>query len=135
MKMKKDEYNILAVLDAYIKCITQIPQNEVKAMEHHHSITAWLKATLPHGSGIDNDWVIDVAPSHQPTNILCHNSFHYMNPDGVYDGWYGFTVFIHGGKRDIWGNVDWRIIMSKQDSKTAEIKEYLNDLFVHCMDV
>lgn len=45
---------------------------------------------LPHGSGIDCDWVIDVTKQ----SIRMSNSYHCMDDNGFYCGYADFTVII-----------------------------------------
>jgi hypothetical protein len=52
---------------------------------------------LPHGSGIDCKWHVEVSPS---GNVVCSNSFHLMDENGMYDGWQDFTVTLFRHKRD-----------------------------------
>ena len=52
-----------------------------------------IKDKLPHGSGIDCDWNIQL----QKTNyarFVCKNSFHCMDEYGGYCHWQDFTVIV-----------------------------------------
>lgn len=53
-----------------------------------------LLDALPHGSGIDADWSLEVSPDGMSVECAC--SYHHMNSDGYYDGWtdFRFTVYI-----------------------------------------
>lgn len=51
-----------------------------------------LKDCLPHGSGIDGDWTIEV--SEDGLSAECYNSFHRMNENGYYCGWIDFRAII-----------------------------------------
>lgn len=53
-----------------------------------------LPEELPHGSGIDADWVIEGHTHH----ITCRNSFHCMDQNGMYEGWQDFSVILKKGK-------------------------------------
>ena len=48
-----------------------------------------VEKVLPHGSGIDYDWQIDVKEN---GNITCKNAYHRMDENGFYDGIFPFTV-------------------------------------------
>ena len=45
---------------------------------------------IPHGSGIDCDWIIEKKKGY----FKCSNSFHAMDANGYYDGWVEFSVII-----------------------------------------
>jgi len=49
-----------------------------------------LPDALPHGSGIDGDWVIEGHAHH----ITLRNGFHCMDEYGGYDGWANFSAII-----------------------------------------
>lgn len=44
---------------------------------------------LPHGSGIDCDWVLKFT---SPSRVRASNSYHCMDQYGGYDGWIDFSV-------------------------------------------
>jgi hypothetical protein len=50
-----------------------------------------LKDELPHGSGIDSDWVIEAGDNGK---IYAYNSYHCMDEYGFYDGWLDFYLII-----------------------------------------
>lgn len=58
---------------------------------------------LPHGSGFDGDWVIDLEPSNYPNAFCFSNSYHAMDGNGFYSGWLNFTIFV--GNPEAYGNV------------------------------
>lgn len=57
-----------------------------------------IKPLLPHGSGIDYQWICEVLYKrvskfhYEPYAIHCHNAIHAMNENGYYDGNVPFTV-------------------------------------------
>lgn len=51
---------------------------------------------LPHGSGIDCDWIIT---EHKNGNVTAKNYYHSMNEHGGYDGYMPFTVRIYKVKK------------------------------------
>ena len=60
----------------------------------------WLELMedLPHGSGIDCEWLVDFKSDGLP---VFHNSWHGMNNDGYYDGYADFSVRITRHKKDV----------------------------------
>lgn len=57
-----------------------------------------LVACLPHGSGIDCEWDVEVLKN---GNVVFRNSYHGMNDGGFYDGWQDFSVVIFCRQRDV----------------------------------
>ncbi len=55
-----------------------------------------LAEVLPHGSGIDSDWTIVIAPN---GNVMTFGSYHAMNEHG-YTGWRDFRFTIKRCKRN-----------------------------------
>lgn len=55
------------------------------------NIVAAILDGLPHGSGIDSDWQIVVAPMEHGYSVTCKNSYHAMNSAGMYDDWVDFS--------------------------------------------
>jgi hypothetical protein len=51
-----------------------------------------LIALLPHGSGIDSDWIVG-DETHDGLLVL-HNSYHLMDGSGMYCGWAPFKVIV-----------------------------------------
>ena len=56
-----------------------------------------LQEVLPHGSGIDADWVIETCKN---GTVVAHNSFHNMNDNGMYCGWTDFKVRVFRCTKD-----------------------------------
>lgn len=59
-----------------------------------------LADILPHGSGYDDDWYVDVAKC---GSVLARTEFHRMDENGSYNGWIrvGVRFFRKGGKGEI----------------------------------
>lgn len=57
------------------------------------NIAAAILDALPHGSGINSDWHIVIAPMEHGKgySVTCKNSYHAMNSAGFYDGWVDFS--------------------------------------------
>ena len=45
---------------------------------------------LPHGSGIDSDWIIE----EKSDKVYAYNSYHCMDDNGFYNGWQDFYIII-----------------------------------------
>lgn len=99
---------------AYWNCIKS--NNAEWQTIHKDNIFDILATILPHGSGIDSTWHIEILPN----RIDCHNSFHCMNENGFYCGWIDFTLSLKpNNELKIKGNF-------KRD---PSLKDYLYDLF------
>lgn len=93
--------------------------NEVWYKRHSKTIYKLLDL-LPHGSGLDGQYKLDV----KNEKILLYMDYHAMDDNGYYDGWIHFTVTItpslfYGCKIRITGNF----------GKYQSIKEYLYDIY------
>lgn len=116
-----------------------------RKIEHSDIIshTEVLCYVLPHGSGIDSDWRIELLKN---GNIHCHNAYHCMNQDGYYDGWIDFYVKLYrhrvneyrvlqglmSGKIQVVhrkGDIDFKIVGSfhLRWNKYIDVKDYLYD--------
>ena len=62
-------------------------QYRIEGFEHEDEIEA-IRKILPHGSGINSDWEIDV----KKDAVICKNSYDRMNEGGMYDGVFPFSV-------------------------------------------
>ena len=60
---------------------------QLNGFEHEEEI-AKIKSILPHGSGINGDWKIDV----KKDVVVCKNEYDRMNEVGMYDGVFPFSV-------------------------------------------
>jgi len=59
-----------------------------------------LIEALPHGSGVDADWDVQVRKA-LPSTIRFYNSYHHMNDSGMYCCWKDFHVRLFQHKRDV----------------------------------
>jgi hypothetical protein len=57
-------------------------------MKTFDDLENFLLDTLPHGSGIDCEWVVVI----EKNRIVCKNSIHALNENGFYMGFIPFTV-------------------------------------------
>lgn len=112
--------NLLQVLDAYNNCIKS--NNTVWQEKHETTIIDALLNALPHGSGIDCKWEFNIAEN----RILCDNSYHCMNENGMYCGYIDFTVCIKAKYRDMFGKIIFTI--TGKFGKDQDLKDYLYEI-------
>lgn len=102
------------------------------------NLPAWaeeLPDLLPHGSGIDADWVIEGHAHH----ITCRNSFHCINDCGMYEGWQDFSVIIKNGRYfqngTIYKELDITIHFhgSQYLARKHMLREYLGDTIAYAL--
>ncbi len=85
----KDIYKDIAhTLDAYKRCIET---DNKEWEEKHEQRIKELIDELPHGSGLDGTWKIDLEKSND-SKLILYMQYHCMNQDGYYDGWVDFTL-------------------------------------------
>ena len=75
-----------------------------------------LNQLLPHGAGIDQNWVIEHSGS---TEYMCYNSYHAMDGNGHYCGWVDFEVTI-----DV-STMEFSVCIDKKQAKEIE-DEYVS---------
>ena len=76
---------------------------------------------LPHGSGLDGQWLCDFDKSNQ-NKIVLMMEYHAMNNDGYYDGWIKFSVSIIP---DLISDI--KMTITGNFGKYQDIKDYLYD--------
>ena len=127
--METTQVNILQTHDAYVRCF-ETPGHEW-THKHEQTIINTLLDARPHGSGIDADWEINVGAD----EIVCSNSYHSMNGDGMYCCWTEFEVTIKAGHRDIFGQLDWVLVVADNNCDCAYgLNEYLGDTIAYSID-
>jgi hypothetical protein len=89
----------------------------------------YLGDVLPHGSGIDTDWLIKMTT---PTRIRCSASFHCMDEMGGYDGYVEFTVLIDIHDIDYF-NLMFHGNQSQYKAKKYDLRDYLTDTICECL--
>jgi len=57
-----------------------------------------LADCLPHGSGIDGNWTIEIL---KDGAIRCHGEYHAMNENGYYCGWRNFRFTLRPAKKNV----------------------------------
>jgi len=108
-----------------------------------------LRDLLPHGSGIDSEWVIT---EHKNGNFTCENSFHSMDENGYYDGYMPFTVRLFRHTQNMYNplkgplegkiqvvhrknDVDFSLSCNENKRRSFYgLKEYLNDTLYHALE-
>lgn len=96
------------------------------------NLPAWAKELpdiLPHGSGIDSDWVIEGHAHH----ITCRNEFHCMNSDGFYEGYQPFSIILKKGVanycdcQDVYTDIAVHFHGNQYLAQKHMLREYLGD--------
>ena len=105
-------------IDARNNCIKN---NNQEWQDRHEDTIQQLIEMLPHGSGLDGTWKIDIGQSGDQ-KIILYMSYHAMDENGFYDGWINFMLTIKpslmfGFNLNIKGNF----------GKYQGIKDYLYD--------
>ena len=88
----------------------------------------YLGEVLPHGSGIDTDWLIKMT---SPSRVRCSAAYHCMNEVGMYDGYVEFSVLI-----DINDTEYFRLMFHFTTQAKAEkygLREALTDEICECL--
>lgn len=103
---------------------------------------------LPHGSGIDGDWYIQVQGN---GNVVVTGEYHHMDSSGYYDGWSEFKLRMSRVDKDVWnplkgpcegkvrrvhkkGDVVFRVTGGRSaDERIDSIREYLHECLYDVM--
>lgn len=91
--------------------------------------TEKLAKALPHGSGIDSDWIYK---EHKNGKVTFYNSFHALNSNGYYTGYmpFKFTVRIAKlGSSDIL--TFRRIICCENRADFKGLRNYIEELILN----
>ncbi len=95
--------------------------------KHEETIEKILLEILPHGSGIDAKWDIEISET-KPI-IVCSNSYHRMNDAGYYDGWYDFSIVLDTSQP---GSLSFDKVRGKLDHDT---KDYIGETIDHGLNI
>lgn len=90
LSKKEVEYRKAPVCDynsEYYKNLLSVLRNV------NNSLADFIRENLPHGSGLDSGFKVDLMAS-KPDKIVLNSGFHCMNENGYYDGWLYFKVII-----------------------------------------
>lgn len=91
-----------------------------------HPIREIIEA-LPHGSGIDSDWWIEF---NSRKHLVCSNSYHCMDENGMYNGWADFYLVI-----DLKHPENFKLHFSGRDGQYRNrkymLRDYLEDTFAY----
>lgn len=102
------------------------------------NLPAWaeeLPDLLPHGSGIDADWVIEGHAHH----ITCRNEYHCMDSNGFYEGYQPFSVILKKGVlktskgQEIYTHVTVHFHGSQYLARKHMLREYLGDTIAYAL--
>ena len=110
---------IASSIQAHKNCI----ESGNKEWEDNHSVTLMEYSNLlPSGSGFDSGTTIDIEKS-TPNKIYLNTSYHYMNGNGFYDGWYEYQVIVTPSLANV---IELRIVGKNTPN---DIKDYMQELF------
>ena len=88
-------------------------------------LTNWVEnvliPSLPHGAGIDADWVLEKVQRNRKIVLAC--AYHGMNERGYYDGWQAFKVAL-----DPYNPKDFKVTLSSEDQKYNQHKDWFYGL-------
>jgi hypothetical protein len=109
---------LASLLQARQNCIQS--QNLEWEIKHTNNIYAIVMDYMPHGSGIDNEMMIDLDRSNTK-RIVFTFGFHHMNEDGYYDGWTDHELWVYPA----FDGIDMRITGPNRNW----VKDHLYDTF------
>ena len=110
---------IASSIQAHKNCI----ESGNKEWEDNHYVTLMEYSNLlPSGSGFDSGTTIDIEKS-TPNKIYLNTSYHYMDGNGFYDGWYEYQVIV---TPSLAGVIELRIVGKNTPN---DIKDYMQELF------
>ena len=112
--------NILSTVQAYHNCLKS--GNSLWQEKHETNIIDTILEALPHGSGINGKWDINILDK----KIVCSNFYHVMNSNGYYTHYINFKINIYTNYRDINGYMIFSIIGNF--GKCQDIKDYLYEI-------
>jgi hypothetical protein len=131
MSYKRKLYQELSsLLIAYDNCVKS---GNDWADKHEERIEELCKDNLPHGSGIDGEEItLDMGDS-QPNRLVFHSSYHYMDENGMYDGWLDFSVIV---KPSLAFGMDMRIIGRRHQRSldSLGLGDYLHEIFSNALE-
>jgi hypothetical protein len=110
---------------ARLNCIES--GNTIWESNHTERAESLVREHMPSGSGIDSGMLLDLDKS-TGERLVFNFSFHHMNDTGMYDGWTEHSLIV---TPSLTRGFDMRI--TGRDRRS--IKEYLYDVFGHCLDI
>lgn len=108
--------DIFDCVAAYFNCINS--KNTDWKNKWEEKINSCLLEILPHGSGIDSDWSIEISPNF----ITLSNSYHCMNDSG-YTHWIDFSIRL---------KPDYSFTMHGKFKSDLTLRDYLDEIFDCC---
>ena len=109
---------------AYLNCI--VSGNGVWKQRHLDTIAQYVKQYMPRGSGFDSGTEFDIALSRKDMLVFT-TSYHAMNGNGYYVGWYDYTVRV----RPTFNGVDVSVQGRDYDGST---KDYVGETFYDALN-
>jgi hypothetical protein len=97
-----------------------IDKGNPELVEYYMNILDDILNTTPHGSGIDSDITLNSKSTEKC--LIFDISFHYMNVNGFYVGWYDFELKV---TPSLIRGIDLKIT---GEEPTYELKDYLYEL-------
>ena len=120
--METKLYQKLArTVDARLNCIKA--NNSLWIERHTEVINRLVLNYLPSGSGIDTGCQIDLDASNG-NKLVIHSSYHAMNENGMYDGWYDFTVEVTPSL-----HLGFELKITGKFGRYQDVKDYLYQAF------
>lgn len=103
-------------------------ENEIWFDNHTEELEKIEKQFLPSGSGFDSGTKIDIENSSR-NKIILSTSFHAMDENGFYDGWYDFKITI---KPDLL--FGFTLSIQGKDYRKNPLKSYIFEIFSDILD-
>jgi hypothetical protein len=115
-----------------------VPEGAVKLQKGFATYREIVEA-LPHGSGIDSSWSVDLVGR----GVNFYNSYHAMNENGFYCGWHDFYIRIAPEPKTTWypltgpcdgkaqimtirGDTSYRVV--GLSGRMADVKDWIYDM-------
>ena len=99
--------------------------------DEKESILSMIEQELPHGSGIDGDWYLQLTT---PTRVNAFNSYHCMDEHGYYDGWVDFTVHFDLADKDVFKVTIRSDYENRYRAEKYGLREYLEDTIAYSLE-
>jgi len=88
-----------------------------------------IMGTMPHGSGLDTDCVLDIEKSNN-TKLVFNQSYHVMKDD-YYTHWINFKVII---TPNLGYDFDVKLVGNFSQRNNQDIKEYILDVYSEALN-
>lgn len=98
--------------------------------KHKEVVEELVKEYFPHGSGIDGSHGEFDYEKSTDKKLVFYSSYHYMDENGFYDGWYDFTIYFEASLMSIFNT---RATVPKR-LRRRDYDEYLRDVYHDAMN-